>query len=95
MRVPLERIPLFVPASTVLPLAQPTLHTDDPQSWKLTAVVYGDGHRPATLFEDDGASPPTLKAVAISWNQAKKSGALARTSGLGGDAYQVVEWVQK
>ncbi len=95
VRVPLERLPLFVPSGTVLPLAQPTLHTDDLQSWKLTALVFGDGHRAATLFEDDGASPPSLNAFTVSWDDAKKAGVTARAGGPGGNDYQVVEWVQK
>src|SRR5258708_2843871 len=37
VRVPLEHIPLFIKAGTVLPLARPTLDTDDPESWRLTA----------------------------------------------------------
>jgi alpha-D-xyloside xylohydrolase len=92
VRVPLERIPLFVPAGTVLPLAQPTLHTDDPQSRKLTVLVYGDGHQAATLWEDDGASPPALDAVTLSWDAVKKAGSTARAGAPGGGAYEVVEW---
>jgi alpha-D-xyloside xylohydrolase len=93
--VPLERIPVFVPSGTVLPLAQPTLHTDDPQSWKLTAFVFGDGHKAAALFEDDGASPPALNAVTLSWDNAKKAGTVLRAGGAGGNIYEVVKWVQK
>lgn len=37
--VPLEQIPLFVKTGTLLPLAESTLHTDDPGSWRL----YGAG----------------------------------------------------
>jgi len=94
VRVPLERIPLFVKSGAVLPLAQPTLHTDDPQSWKLTALVYGDGSRAATLYEDDGATAPLLNAVTLSWDAGKKAGTVSRASPPDGSAYEVVEWKQ-
>jgi alpha-D-xyloside xylohydrolase len=89
VRVPLERIPLFVKSGTILPLAQPTLHTEDPQSWKLTALVYGDGHRAATLYEDNGASPPSLTAVTLSWDASTKTGSVSHAG-----AYEVVAWKQ-
>jgi len=92
VRVPLERIPLFVKSGAVLPLAQPTLHTDDPQSWKITALVFGDGHRAATLYEDDGSSTPSLRPVTISWDAAKKTGAVSRPAGPGACAYEVAAW---
>jgi alpha-D-xyloside xylohydrolase len=94
VRVPLERIPLFVKSGTILPLARPTLHTDDPQSWKLTALVYGDGRQAATLYEDDGASPPSLNTVTLSWDAGKKAGTVSRAGGPGGGAYEVVTWRQ-
>lgn len=89
VRVPLERIPLFVKSGVVLPLAEPTLDTDDPQSRKLTVMVFGDGREAATLFEDDGASPPTLSPVTISWHAAEKTGTVS-----GAATYQVEKWVQ-
>jgi alpha-D-xyloside xylohydrolase len=94
VRVPLERIPLFVRSGTVLPLAQPTLDTDDLRSWDLTIQVYGDGHRAATLYEDDGAAVPSLPAVTFSWNAGKRVGAVSRAGGKGGGAYEAVAWKQ-
>jgi len=93
VRVPLERIPLFVKAGTVLPLAQPTLHTDDLQSWDLTAQIYGDGHRAAILYEDDGAAEPSLPAIKLSWDAGKKIGEVSRPSAPAG-AYRVIAWKQ-
>lgn len=89
VRVPLERIPLFVPAGTILPLAQPTLDTDDPESLKLTALVYGDGHRSTTLYNDDGGFIPNLNQITLSWDNVKKAGAAKGESAQG---YRVVEW---
>ncbi|MDL5057876.1 TIM-barrel domain-containing protein [Geitlerinema calcuttense] len=56
MPVPLDIIPLFVKAGTVLPLATVTQHTGDEESLKLDVRIYGDGHLPATLIEDDGTT---------------------------------------
>jgi alpha-D-xyloside xylohydrolase len=87
--VPLERIPLFVKAGTVLPLAEPTLYTDDPNGWKLTVLVYGNGKRGATLFEDDGAVPASLNEVRISWDAARKTGNVS-----GASRYEAEKWTQ-
>jgi alpha-D-xyloside xylohydrolase len=95
VRVPLEHIPLFVPSGMVLPLARPTLHTDDPQSWELTVLVYGDGSRTATLYEDDGSHAPSLNAVHLSWDAGNKKGAVSRDGGPAAEAYKVVAWEQK
>jgi alpha-D-xyloside xylohydrolase len=96
VRVPLEHVPLFVPFGTVLPLAHPTLHTDDPESWHLTALIYGDGHHAATLYEDDGSYVPSLNAVTVSWNSDKKAGTVAHAGGRGQSpaTYDVAEWKQ-
>ena len=52
--VPLEVVPLFVKAGSVLPLAVPTWNTRDPESRNLEVRIYGDGSLPITLIEDDG-----------------------------------------
>lgn len=39
LEVPLDQIPLFVKSATLLPLAESTLHADDPASWRLTVHV--------------------------------------------------------
>jgi alpha-D-xyloside xylohydrolase len=90
--VPLDRIAVFVKSGTVLPLAQPTLSTEDPDSWKLTALVFGDGSRPATLFEDDGTFEPRLTSVQLNWDPAAKAGRLVRAGAAQANAYSVTEW---
>lgn len=89
VRVPLERIPLWLKAGTILPLAAPTLHTEDPQSGNLTVLVYGDGHRPATLYEDNGTASPSLRAITFNWDNAQKAGTVAPAA-----AYNAVTWKQ-
>ncbi|HVV73669.1 MAG TPA: TIM-barrel domain-containing protein, partial [Verrucomicrobiae bacterium] len=93
VQVPVEQIPLFVPSGTILPLAEPTLHTDDPNSYRLTALIYGDGSRGATLYEDDGAFVPKLSTIKLSWDSDKKSGKATRDGVL--SSYRVVEWKQQ
>lgn len=88
-RVPLEQVPVFVKSGAILPLAQPTLHTDDPQSWKLTALVFGDGHLPATLYEDNGGSAASFTPVTLTWDASKKTGAVSQAK-----TYRVVTWKQ-
>ena len=90
--VALDRVPVFVKSGAILPLAQPTLSTEEADSWKLTAVVYGEGNQPATLFEDDGAWEPQLTKVQLAWDAAAKSGRLTRTGSAPANAYTVTEW---
>jgi alpha-D-xyloside xylohydrolase len=92
---PLERIPLFVKAGTLLPLADVTLHTDDPASGRLTVSVYaGDAPHDltATLYEDDGAHDPALTEVALSWNAERRAGTLARTGPARAPRYEAFAW---
>lgn len=92
--VPLNIVPLFVKAGAVLPLAVPTLHTDDPASWQLTVRVYGDGQMPATLVEDDGITTRieegVYNTVTLAWQQSE--GTLTREETADVPHYTVVEW---
>jgi alpha-D-xyloside xylohydrolase len=98
LTVPLERIPLFVKSGTILPLAQPTLHTDDAESWELTAHVFGDGALGARVFEDDGSFAPALPEVRLEWNATSGTGKIVRTvPAPSNDSphYTVVAWKQR
>lgn len=53
---PLERIPLFVKAGTILPLARPVQHVADDTVFDLDVYLWGEGLRPAVLFEDDATT---------------------------------------
>jgi alpha-D-xyloside xylohydrolase len=87
--VPLEHIPLWVKSGTVLPLAEPTMDTDDPRSFKLTVLVFGDGHQGSNIYEDDGRSPATLTEVKLAWDASKKSGSISHAR-----RYKVISWKQ-
>lgn len=90
--VPLERIPLFVRAGTLLPLAEPTQHTADPRSWRITALAYGGGAVAGTLFEDDGALDPGLTEVRLRWDGAGNSGSVERWGAGQGLRYEIIAW---
>jgi alpha-D-xyloside xylohydrolase len=89
---PLEQIPIFVKSGTLLPLAQPTLHTADPASYRLTAQLYGAGPAATSVFEDDGIAPASLAEVRLSWDAAAKSGSVHREGASGTPQYEVIEW---
>lgn len=90
--VPLEQIPVFVKAGALLPLAQVTLHTDDPASWRLTSLVYGDGSAAASLYEEDGGIAPAIMEVRLSWDAGRRAGSIKRSGAKAGQGYEVIEW---
>jgi alpha-D-xyloside xylohydrolase len=94
MDVPLNIIPLFIKAGTILPLAQPTLHTEDPESWNLTALVFGRNEKSEVLYEEDGKYNPALNRVELVWDNDLKEGDVKRTKAdaLSANQYKVVNW---
>ena len=90
LEVPLDQIPLFVKSGSLLPLAEPTLHTEDPASWRLTVHVYGDKPAPAMLYEDDGSWAPALTEVRLAWDPDHQTGSLVRSSP---GKYEVTKWI--
>jgi len=90
--VPLDRIPVFVKEGTILPLAKTTLHTDDPDSWELTVMIFGEDVKPAVLFEEDGSWAPVLNEVKLFWDNKSQEGHLERQMNLSGQHYSVTEW---
>jgi alpha-D-xyloside xylohydrolase len=94
VKPPLEQIPIFVRAGTILPLADASLHTDAPESWRLSVRVYGEAPAPATLFEDAGGWNPSLPELSLAWDRDRRSGTVNRTGGAGSARYQVYEWKQ-
>lgn len=97
--VPLEHIPIFVKDDAILPLAQPTLHTDDPQSYQLNVQVYGDGTLPATLIEDDGMTfayeQGAINRVEFAWNTTDQQGTMSRQGETACPQYHVASWQQR
>ena len=90
--VPLEQIPVFIKSGTILPLAQPTLHTDDPDSFKLTALVFGENTIPAVLFEEDGSLDPEIKEVRLVWDNKTQKGHVVREGKSSSQQYSVINW---
>ena len=80
---------------SILALAEPTSHTDAPESLRLSAHVYGESPRPAVLYDDDGSWNPSLTEVTMTWNAANKSGAVKRSGGGGRARYEVVRWSEE
>ena len=98
VKVPLDRIPVFVKGGTLLPLAQPTLHAGDAESRKLEIRVYGDGSSGCTLFEDDGNTLDYRKGsynrLRLSWDMAGGKGSSVRPGQAGVPPYVIEKWVQ-
>ena len=90
---PLDQIPLYVKAGTLLPLAGVSQHAGDPEGRRLSVRVYGEAPRPATLYEDDGQLPPTLGEVTLSWDGAARQGLLKRSGPSMDPGYEAVEWI--
>lgn len=94
--VPLEQIPIFVKDGSVLPLATPTLHTDDPQSYALQVQVYGNGSLPAELIEDDGETfayeQGEFNQVQLVWNAETGTGILTRDGQVPCPQYTAATW---
>lgn len=88
--VPLYQIPVFIKSGTILPLAKPTLHTEDPDSWKLAAMVFGENAKPAILFEDDGSLAPELEKVKLIWNSKTQKGEVEREGKPSEHQYSVI-----
>jgi alpha-D-xyloside xylohydrolase len=90
--VPLDKIPVYIKAGTILPLAKPTLHTEDPDSWKLKIEVYGDNAQPTLLYEEDGSFDPTLIEIKLEWNKNKQKVNLQRNDKPLSMHYSIVDW---
>jgi alpha-D-xyloside xylohydrolase len=92
VEVPIDRIPLYIKAGSVLPLAKVTLHTEDPESRILTATVWGEEDTRITLYEDDGNWNPELTNTTLVWDTKRKKGKLEREGKPGELRYSVETW---
>ena len=72
LEFPLDRMPVYVREGTMLPLAKPTLSTEDPDSRILDIRIYGSNPRPAVVYEDDGLVGSPIKENVIKWDAKKK-----------------------
>jgi alpha-D-xyloside xylohydrolase len=89
---PLERIPVFVKSGSLLPLAKPTLHTGQADSYSLTVRGYGTDSLQCTLYEDDGSSKPEWTTVTLSWNRDEQEGTIRRAGPKQSHEYVVSTW---
>jgi alpha-D-xyloside xylohydrolase len=85
--VPLDRIPVFVKEGSLIPLAKPTLSTEDPASRELSMHIYGSKSCAFTLYEDDGSFVPSLKEVPFSWDASRNKGKKGSSV-----SYKVSDW---
>jgi alpha-D-xyloside xylohydrolase len=92
LTVPLETIPVFVKEGTLLPLAEATLHTSDPNNYKLTVRGYGTGDLACVLHEDDGSPDATFTSVTLRWPATSSAGTLERSGRRREPAYTVDHW---
>ncbi|MFA6112126.1 MAG: DUF5110 domain-containing protein [Candidatus Latescibacterota bacterium] len=96
VEVPLERVPLYVRADSLLPLAGPALHADDPAARRLTVRVYGTGANGIDLIEDDGVSydyeTGGLNRLWIRWDATAGRGTAERQGTARVPEYEVVGW---
>jgi alpha-glucosidase len=53
---PLHKLPIFIRASSVLPMKNPGINTFDQQEELLLHIYHGTGDNSFTLYEDDGVS---------------------------------------
>jgi alpha-D-xyloside xylohydrolase len=88
----LERIPVFVKSGTLLPLAQPTLHTATAEAYALTVRAYGTPSRGASLYEDDGSVRPKFTHVSLAWDPEQAAGRIAREGPPLPHSYTVTKW---
>jgi alpha-D-xyloside xylohydrolase len=89
---PLEQIPIFVKAGSLLPLADVTLHTDDPASGALTVTGYGKSNASLTLYEEGGEQKPALTEFELTWNAARHAGTVRRVGPTRAPGYRVRSW---
>ncbi len=90
--VPLNQLPVFIKAGTLLPLAQPSLHTADPRSFELSVRAYGSGDAQCLLYEDDGSPTPTFSTVTLALKDGQQTGTVQRSGTPAALSYGVRDW---
>ena len=95
-QVPLEIVPIYVKQHALLPLAQPTQHTGDPDSLLLTVRVYGNGSLPAQLVEEDNSTynyeHGAVNILTLRWNAAECAGSVTSAGDTACPHYTIAEW---
>jgi len=86
----IETIPVFVKSGSLLPLARPTLHTEDEDSFLLTVYSFGKAENAFSLYDDDGSWEPALNEITIKWDGTGETGALMADAPT---RYKVEKWI--
>jgi len=91
-----EQLPLFVRDGSILPLALPTLHTEDPDSFRLEVRIYGDGSLPATLLEEAHPEKPfwegEINLLELRWNAERNDVSSHRKKSDLSPLYSIASW---
>jgi len=77
-----EKIPVYVKEGSVIPMAQVTGSTGEPESHQLTVQVYGDGSLPFTM------ATPKGETLELTWDAGKKAGTVKAAGG----TYKIAGW---
>lgn len=81
----IQKIPLYVKAGSILPLAQAKQHTEDTANNLLELRIYTGANAVAQLYTDDGCSYQYEKGayatLKIEWNQAKQLLSIGKLNG--------------
>ena len=82
---PLDRIPVYVRAGSVLPVAEVGLSAGAPNARRLIVRVYGDGSIPFVLRQG------RREVLRLAWNQTSHRGNI-ELGGTAGEGYTVTKW---
>ena len=91
---PLDRIPLFVRAGTILPLAEAVEFVTPETVFQLDVLVFGQPARPTVLWEDDGETYAFARGecnrLELSWEAGQ--GMVRRTGNYPAHRYAIRRW---
>ena len=92
--MPLDQVPLFVKANTILPLAQPVSYVTPGTVFQVSCRIYGKPAGATQLFEDNSYNHDYTQGrynwVGLSWNG--KKGLVARKGGYAKKLYEITGW---
>ncbi|RZJ24661.1 MAG: DUF5110 domain-containing protein, partial [Flavobacterium sp.] len=92
--IPVDKLPLFVKACSIIPVAAPNEFIDAKTVFEITCKVYGNSPAPFTLFEDDGLTFDFQKGKAntVVLRAANGKGSVERKGDFKGRRYVVKQW---
>lgn len=92
--IPTDRLPIFVKAGSIIPIAAPVEFIDSNTVFDITCKVFGDNPASFNLFEDDGLTFDFEKGKSntITLNVAKGKGSMKRQGNFNGKKYVIKSW---